>query len=96
MEDPLRGDGVGPAAGDLAHGVDGAVVRGHVARRRLLRGGRRARHPEDERVEALVPAEGLPRQLRPGHRAVHRQVQLSLHRTLTREIEQVQYTLVPK
>ena len=86
MEDPLRGDGVGPASGDLAHGVDRAVVGGHVARR-LLRGGRRAGHPQDERVQPLVPAEGLPRQLGPRHGAVHRQVQLALHRSLRQNRE---------
>ena len=53
MEDPLRGDRVGPSPGDLAHGVDGAVVRGHVARRRLLRRRRRPRHPQHQRVQPL-------------------------------------------
>ena len=52
VEDPLRCDGVRPAAGDLAHGVDGAVVGGHVASD-LLRGGRRARHAQDQRVQPL-------------------------------------------
>ena len=86
VQHPVAGHQVAAAARHLAHRVDGAGVARHVAALAARpRHGRVSRHPQHERVQPLVPAEGLDGELGPGHgvdaahgAARHRQVQLLL------------------